>query len=298
MTTHSGPIIAQRDALTVIQCTICGWAHLDPLPDAAALDAYYASEFWQKTKAGWREQYEAQRDSLAMRHGDWLAVLEPHTAGRTLLDVGCGWGHFLETARARKWRTWGIEPSTEASGYAWERLGVNANLYGGTWEQFDMMRALGDPTQFDVITAFWLLEHLPDPVAFLRWSRDHLASGGVLMLAVPQEWTVRQQLANEKAAVKNYWLDPTHLHYWHRETLFVLLARCGFQVADALATYPVEDWILSGHDYTADPAVGAEGHRILRGVELQLGEFVRRSEARAWADAKQGRDLIVVAKRA
>lgn len=297
MTKHSGPVVAQRGDLTVINCQACQWAHLDPLPDAAALDRYYASEFWQTTKAGWREQYDAQREWLAMRHGDWLAALEPHTDGRTLLDVGCGWGHFLEAARARAWRTWGIEPSTEASGYAWEHAGVNANLYGGTWEQFDVMRAVSDPTHFDALTAFWLLEHLPDPVAFLRWAADHLAPGGALMLAVPQEWTRLQGQANEVAAVKNYWLDATHAHYWTRATLTALLARCGFQVVDALATFPVEWWVLAGDDYTADAAVGAEWHAKLRASQLAQPQYERLELARAWAEQGLGRDLIVVAKR-
>lgn len=299
MTAHTGPILAQRDALTVIQCIACGWAHLDPLPDAAALDAYYTSDFWQTTKAGWREQYEAQRDWLTMRHHDWLTLLQDYTlgtAGRVLLDVGCGWGHFLETARARLWRAYGIEPSAEAHAYALAHMPaeLGGGLQRGGWEDC----AFAGQDRFDAITAFWLLEHLPDPVAFLRWARGKLAEGGALMLAVPQEWTATQRAANEQAAVKNYWLDPTHLHYWNQATLTGLLRETGFNVVDTLATFPVEWWLLAGHDYTADAAVGAEWHARLRAGELSLPLYERMMLARAWARNEIGRDLIVVAQAA
>lgn len=177
---HSGPVLAQRDGLTVIDCRACGWAHLDPLP--VVEDAYYRDTFWSEKGAGWLAKYEAERDWLDMRNGDWLSVVEEHLGSKhALLDVGCGYGFFMNTANKLGWPTYGIEPSIEAAQYA-RQFGSVADC---SWVDYN-------GNDFDCISALWLLEHLPNPFEFLAWARAHLAPGGVLLLCVPQEWTYPQ----------------------------------------------------------------------------------------------------------
>lgn len=281
---HSGPILAQRAGLTVIDCRACGWAHLDPLPAVPA--GYYESEFWETKGAGWLAKYEAQRDWLDMRHGDWLSLVEEHTtAGRTLLDVGCGYGFLLQQAKVRGWGCGGIDLSQEAVTYARQQgLLVNREDWpgvGGT---------------YSCISALWLMEHLPDPLAFLGWARAHLAPGGVLLLCVPQEWTHYQYAANHVAAVHDFFVHPTHLHYWSAASFYSLLGRAGFRVVDALASYPMERFINNGRDYTADEAVGADCHAEVRAAELERTPAMRLAYQRSLARQAIGRDLVVVCK--
>jgi 2-polyprenyl-3-methyl-5-hydroxy-6-metoxy-1,4-benzoquinol methylase len=285
MQTHSGSVIAQRDGLTVIDCRACGWAHLDPLPTVD--DAYYRDTFWSEKGAGWLAKYEAERDWLDMRHGDWLTLAQDHSdgkGGRTLLDVGCGYGFFLQVAKRRLWGVAGIEPSQEAYQYCHNDFPV----WPSTWESFGDMT-----TGFDCISALWLMEHLPDPRAFLVWCRAHLAPGGVLLMAVPQEWTYPQLAANTTSAVRNWWLHPTHLHYWNAATLYGLLGRAGFRVVDALASFPIENYIRTGHDYTADESLGDKVHAAVRAKELRLSRAERLQYQREAARESWGRDLAV-----
>lgn len=291
MRTHQGPIVAQRDGLRVIACAACGFAHLDPLPDPAALDRYYSSDFWATKGAGWLERYEAQRDWLAMQNGDWLTALESHVAGRFLLDVGCGYGFLLQQAKTRGWQTIGIEPSAEANYVATERL---LTVHQGTWENFDHPSLT--PWCFNAISAMWLLEHLPDPLAFLRWCRAHLHAGGALLLAVPQEFTTLQMQADTRVKVPGYWVHETHAAYFTDGTLSNLLGRAGFRVVDRLATAAMEAYLVAGRDYTADEALGAACHADVRGRELGLSREVRLDAARDRARLGVGRDLVVIAK--
>lgn len=295
MRKHGGPVVAQRDSLAVVDCLLCGWRHLLPLPDAAALDDYYKSDFWQTTKHGWRDTYAAQAEWLATRAADWLSVVEshaPYRASRSLLDIGAGYGHFAIEAYKRGWATYTIDPSADCAPDLHRHFG-DRHLRGG----WDVPHPPSWPATFDAVSALWLMEHLPDPVAFLGHVHGKLAADGVLLLVVPQEWTQLQTVANDVVAVKSWWVDPTHLHYWSQSTLFPLLKRCGFRIVDTLATYPVEWWLLGGHDYTAAPDIGAEGHARVRAMDLKSTHEERILMAHTWAEDERGRDLVVVARR-
>lgn len=284
---HSGPILAQRDGLTVIDCRACGWAHLDPLPDIPA--GYYESEFWATKGAGWLERYEAERDWLDMRHGDWLSVVEEHTDGRTLLDVGSGYGFFLHEGLARGWKCYGIEPSQEAAKYSDHHK--NQHIFNGTWENSAVL------FDADCISALWLMEHLPNPFEFLAWARAHLAPDGALLLCVPQEWNYLQQFSHQgEKCLPNFWVHPTHLNYWNAATLSNMLGLAGFKVVDALATWPIEFYLTQGYDYTRDEKVGDFVHADIRKNELAMTQSERIQRGRMLAHQSVGRDLVVICK--
>ena len=288
VTQHSGPILAERDGLKVRDCRACGYAHLDPIPGDQT--AYYRDDFWRTKGAGWLAIYESQREWQAMRDGDILSLIESHTLGRSLLDIGAGYGFFLRAAVSRNWtQVVGVDPSREASAYAARALGAHVEPMG--WED------VGFPltTRYDALTAFWLLEHLPDPLRFLRWAADHLYGSGVLALALPHEFTALQAAASARARVHGYWVHETHTNYFTAASLGNLLGRARFRVVEWLATFPVETWIIAGHDYTAQPEVGVKLHREMQAQELAMTREQRLDEMRVRARLAEGRDLIVVA---
>lgn len=284
---HTGPIIAERDGLKVIQCPACGYAHLDPLPDPVALDAYYASTFWAEKGKGWLARYEAEAEWVDAKNGDWITAIEQHTLGRTLLDVGAGYGFLIEQATARGWTATGIDPSTEASEYA-RAHGLDVRTE--TWEE------VWPGGRYDAITAFWLLEHLPNALDFLRFCRRHLYGSGTLTLAVPLEFTAEMEDANPLASVYNWFIHGTHCNYFTAASLGNLLGRAGFRVVESMTTYPMAQWITLGDDYTADAAVGDRLHAVVRDIEMRLSRETRMSIARQRALQNVGRDLVVVAK--
>ena len=94
--------------------------------------------------------------------------------GSRLLDVGCGTG-ALTRELAQIYPTIGIDVSQEAVAIAAER-GVAVGRY-----------RLGDelPTDFDVVCAFDVLEHVDDDVGFAQDLRASLNPGGWLAFTVP-----------------------------------------------------------------------------------------------------------------
>ena len=283
---HNGNVIAQRDGLTVINCRLCGFAHLHPLPGADTLARFYETDFWQTEKPGEVARAQDQAEWLAATYADWLTVIEERVPGRTMLDVGCGYGWFLQAAALREWRVAGIEPSKPACEYLASTL--NIPIANKSWESCD-------PGPVDVIAVHWVIEHVPEPAAFLRWCRGNLYSGGAFLLVCPNEWTQAQWRANHYTAKENYWLDHTHINYFSQSALSNLLGRCGFRVTDWLATEPMEQFLINRRDYTIDPALGRECHREIEIRDLSWTREERLVHYRELGGFGHGRDIVCVA---
>lgn len=124
-----------------------------------------------------------------------------------LLDIGCGLGSFLARLSATRplWQLYGTDLRQEAID------GSRSLLPAGV--QLAVAPAEGRPfpkVQFDVITAWDVLEHLEDPISVLGLIRSMLTPGGHFVFVVPVYDGVTGPLIK--------WLDndPTHLHKWPR----------------------------------------------------------------------------------
>lgn len=288
MNYHHGEVLAERDGLTAINCRQCGYVHLQDIPVPETLDRFYRSAFWE-AKGDALAHYLEQKDWTLATYGDWLSLVEKHVLGRTLLDVGCGYGWMLDVAQSRGWERAGIEPSADAAEYSAQRHKI---VWAG-WESA-LTYLPGISQQWDCISALWLIEHLPDPNAFLLWCREHLYSGGALLLACPNDFTYKQEKAQPK--VKNYWLDATHICYFNWTSIANLLGRCGFRIVEQTCTYDMADFLLAGSDYTADPVLGRTLHRRIEQMDLALTRSQRLWLYQHMARHGGGRDLVIVAR--
>ena len=280
--THSGSVLARREDLEVIDCEACGFAHLNPIPEVDA--DYYRAEFWQKTKPGSREVILKEANWWRMTYRDWLSLIP--APGNRIVDVGCGYGMFIETARVEGWDCVGVEPSDEAR--------MNGLSQCPIVSSDNPIREMND-----VLSMQWLLEHLPNPeVELKRWA-ERLVPSGVLFLVVPQELTSWQRRASAKSAAGNYWIHPTHINYFAANSITNLVERCGFKVWETLATYPMERWLLECDvDYPATPVAGGVCHKVVRDDEMSQARVTRLSRGRMRASIGVGRDLILIARKA
>jgi len=283
---HHGSFLGKRDGLRVMACRDCSFAHLETPPDAAALANYYAKDFWRE-KPGALERMEEQREWWHVIYNDWMDCIEQYVTGRDLLDVGAGYGFFIDAVHERGWNPWGIEPNRVACEYADKKLGWP--LFNGSWEDWDYGWG------FNFISALWLIEHLPDPFRFLRWCHARLKEGGVLLLVTPNDFNRNQEQANKMVARPTWWIDKTHISYFTPVTLANLLGRAGFRVVDHLTMFPMELFLMRGHDYTTDDEIGRRCHKRVERFDLRMKREERIALYRRWARAGTGREIVFVA---
>lgn len=206
----------------VVECKNCRLIRLEPRPSLQELARYYPDEYWYAPQADAASQLEeAYRRFVLRDHVNFVmrAVQESGEKG-LLVDVGCGGGLLLRLLRERGRPVLGLETSLPAATSAWKRNGV-AVVCG------DLSKSPIERGTCAAVTMFHVLEHLHDPVSYLRSARDLLVPGGRLVVQVPNASCWQFLMFGE------HWngVDvPRHLVNYRERDLESLLDYCGFQV--------------------------------------------------------------------
>jgi SAM-dependent methyltransferase len=190
-------------------------------------------------------------------------VLEQRVApvvGRRILDVGCGSGGMLTLLRDFG-EVEGMDSSDEALAYARERLGDGARLSKG-----ELPDGIPAGRSYQLITAFDVIEHIPDAVGALRAVHGALAPGGAFVCTVPAYrflWSVHDDLNH-------------HQRRYHAALLREHLTTAGFEVR-----------FLSYFNSVLFPPIAAV--RLLRKLVPEKRAESDLTEASPWVNALLGR---------
>ena len=195
------------------RCPKCEFVSVAPVPGTDVLRDYYAKAYIV--------DFEGYRGNIR-RHGlNDIKLLEDIAGPGRLLEIGSSWGLFLEAARRRGWQVRGIEISDTAAKWAKEKLRLEVDC--GTIEDF-VSRA--DAT-FDVVVAWHVIEHVQNPIAFLRIVRESLRPGGVLALRTPN---IRSLPARINGWAWQWVGAPAHLSLFSTKALTLAAEKTGFSV--------------------------------------------------------------------
>lgn len=134
-----------------------------------------------------------------------------------LLDVGCGVGRFCHAATEAGWQVEGID------------ISAGAIEIGKTRAKFPMTQStveshLSRGRTYDVLTAFEVMEHTPDPVGLLRQMAQLIRPQGQLFITVPDWNNPEQQFATRPDLI-----PPVHIGFHEIKSLRTLLEAAGFR---------------------------------------------------------------------
>lgn len=142
---------------------------------------------------------------------------------KTLLDVGCGTGDFLELAKQNNWNVFGIEPNLKA------RTIANKKTNNSVYKTEHLLELKSN--SFDVITLWHVLEHLPNLNEHISIFKKLLKPNGTLIIAVPN---YKSYDANY---YKNFWAAfDVPRHFWHfsQTSISKLISRENLKVVKTL----------------------------------------------------------------
>lgn len=143
-----------------------------------------------------------------------------NTEGKTILDIGAGTGDFLLVCNKNNWKVFGVEPSKNARNIALnKKINLEENL-----TNFNNL-------QFDVITLWHVLEHIPNLMEYINNLKKLLKTNGVLVIAVPNFKSYDAKYYKEFWAAYDV---PRHLWHFSKTAITKLFASEKMKVEEIL----------------------------------------------------------------
>ncbi|WP_116771572.1 class I SAM-dependent methyltransferase [Maribacter litoralis] len=142
---------------------------------------------------------------------------------KTILDIGCGTGEFLSTAKTVNWNTIGVELSTQA-----REIAIKKNL-----TIYKSLKSITNQ-KFNIITLWHVLEHLPNLDKQINLIENLLEENGTLIIAVPNYKSYDAQY------YRQYWAaydTPRHLWHFSKTSITIIFKEHNLSVKKILPMY-------------------------------------------------------------
>lgn len=197
-----------------------------PKPKLSDLGKYYESEDYishtdaKKTLVD-KVYHSVKKYTISKKVKLVNSFLKEIDKEKTILDIGCGTGDFLNACQINGWNIVGVEPSNQAKSLAQEKVGR------------DIFSIIEDiPSQkFDCITMWHVLEHVPNVDDYISTLKKLLKPKGTLIVAVPNFKSY------DALYYKSFWAAydvPRHLSHFSQKSISLLFDKVNMKVEKTL----------------------------------------------------------------
>ncbi len=215
--------IHQKQKWKYLQCQNCGLVIIDPKPsNKELLRGYntYLPEVPEEIK-NWENMMQP-----VIKKSAQIIQKETGKGGGCLLDVGSGYGFFLKEMHTLGWDVEGVELSKTGREYTCRNGRISVHALP--------LESLRLPeNNFDVVTLFYVIEHLPDPVTTIKEIFRILKPGGMILLRWPHSAPIAKLLGPFSKAL-DLFHTPFHLYDFSPRTIRLLLETAPFDRIETL----------------------------------------------------------------
>lgn len=266
----------------VLRCADCGFIFLEPR--AGGSSRYYSGSEYRKRYGPVLKKASTPKEIFDIYHpfqdrivDEFRKVLRPDMK---VLDVGCSTGHLLAALKGKVKERVGVELNKREAAFV--RRTQNITVYS---EPIETVKIPEGP--FDLVISSRVLEHVDDPLDFLKSIARHVKPGGYVYLEVPNAEDAMLTALGVREYADFSFREP-HRWYFSPKTLKRLLAKAGFHgVVKTVQRYNVLNamhWIMNGKPQgnfaigNRVPVLAAEAkdHQPAR---RDLNEFIQSADA-------------------
>lgn len=194
---------------TYVLCKTCGLVYQSPRPkyDQDFIDAAYALYYQYADNVQLNDFTDIRQSSVEMFKKEIGYISQFDSLKTAVLDIGSGMGTFLYAAKSMYKEAVGLDVSQQMATFVEKQLGVK--VYVKQFEDFHYQE------KFSLIHMSHVLEHIPDPNAWLQKAKSLLEKNGILVINVPHKFSVSERLQHLfyklklKKQFSSSWNDPT-----------------------------------------------------------------------------------------
>lgn len=209
-------IIHTVEKLDLAKCGKCGFIYLRTIPNESVLYENYHE--WTGFSLDDYSNSGQDYSLKALWHINQQRVkkLKDFKKDGSLLDIGCGSGAFMLTAKEQGFDSQGVDVSNKAVAFIKDKLQLTAST----------KTVMELEQNFDVITLWHVLEHFLDPVDELIKIHEKLNESGIVFGEVPNWNSIKFQLLGKKWEGGNHPLY--HRSFFTPTTLEQAVLKAGF----------------------------------------------------------------------
>lgn len=218
------------------RCNACGFLQTARVLSPETLDAFYSTGYdGERPRQG--QKVNAEINMEAMRR---LGLTD--RPGQTLLDIGCGYGFFMQRMRDLAGAdAAGIDLSEAQLHHAREALALTVAR-----DPDSLPERFRDGV--DMMVCFEVIEHIANPVNFLRDYARRLRPGGTLVVATDNFRSLPVRAMGNKFPK---WIPHQHISLFDPATLKFTLTRTGLLEVSGCASVTPWELLLRALVYRA-----------------------------------------------
>ena len=206
----------------VARCATCGHAQTTPLPSIEEEADYYARDMQPRRIFEDRDYHAILKAKAHVDIERRLAWLERHVPcenGRSIMDVGSGYGFFVDALTQRGYDAHGMEISDE-------RIVLARDTMKGQFHHGEVSDAVAAEfaDSFVAVTSYHVIEHLRDPVSYVARLLKLVRPGGWLLIEVPN---LADEMTFQITEYAEHQWQICHLSYFDKPRLELMLQRAG-----------------------------------------------------------------------
>lgn len=273
-------VVHDFDRVPVRRCSACGFIHSGRVMTAEGMKRYYADTFGSER----HRQGQIVNAEVNIRA---LAKLMDLTKIKSFLDVGTGYGYLMKKMQERYGtRCVGAELSTQEAEFGRTQLGLDI-------KPCLLSEAGLQAESFDLVGCFEVIEHVPDPIPFVRELAHYCKPGGYVLVNTDNF---------EAAAVRKMgaefpkWIPHSHVSHFAPATL----TRCvesvpGLKVERTLSYTTWENAVRAAM-MRRKPRTPGEVYNLDDAMKTEMGGAypmfpLRKAMNKAWFSLRYRNDL-------
>ena len=140
----------------------------------------------------------------------------------SLLEIGCGAGHFLQRAHNHGYEVLGIDIDSKAIEFVKEKLKLNVLNTD--------LSSLNINKKFDVIVLIGVFEHIEDPNNLINLIKSLLKKDGEIMVALPNVFSINRFVPYFSRNEWDMFLEPGHIFHYQKSNLVRIFNKNGMKL--------------------------------------------------------------------